>query len=368
MPKVIFRYLFAEVARTWLVVAGVLLFLTLGLGFARFIADAAAGELPVDTVLALAVFGAIGNLEIVMPVSVLLAVLLTLGRLCRDNEMAALLASGASLRTVYRPFFVLGIVVAVIAGTSSIFFAPKAEREMQQLGAAGATAVLDSVAPGRFTTFLDGDAAFYAARRDSDDELRDVFIRVVHNDREGQSTQTVVTADRARTQTDPDSGRVTLVLDDGWRYEGVPGHADYRVVKFAEHGVQLAPARDASALKVDAQSFATLIASDDPEAITEWQTRLSVPISILILTLLALPIGRVPPRSGRYGRVIVGILFYVIYVNAVHLAGVAVENGTIPGVIGVWWVHALVLALAVVLVMREQGVFVRRRASAGAAS
>lgn len=361
MPSVIFRYLFKEVARTWLVVAGVLIFLTLGLGFARFIADAAAGELPVDTVLTLALFKAIENMEIVLPVSMLLAALLTLGRLCRDNEMAALFAGGAGLRTVYRPFIVLSIIVAVIAGAASIVGAPKAERAMAQIGAAGATALLRTLSPGRFQKFLDGDAVFYAGRRDSDDNLRDVFIRVQRDGRDNEPTQTVVTADRAREQTDPETGRVTLVLDDGWRYEGYPGRADYRVIKFAEHGVQLVPAQAEVDAKVEARGILSLMASDDPDAIAEWQTRVSVPLSILILTLLAMPVGRVPPRAGRYARVIAGILLCVIYVNAIHLASVAVEDGTLAPIIGVWWVHGIVLVTAMVLILREQGVFARRR-------
>jgi len=362
MPSVIFRHLFVEVARTWLVVAAVLIFLTLGLGFARFIADAAAGELPVDTVLVLALFKLIENMEIVLPVSMLLAVLLTLGRLCRDNEMAAMFAGGAGLLTVYRPFIVLSVIVALIAGTASIVGAPKAERAMAQIGAAGATALLRTLSPGRFQKFLDGDAVFYAGSRDSDDNLRDVFIRVQRDGRDGEPTQTVVTANRAREQTDPDTGRVTLVLDDGWRYEGFPGRADYRVIQFAEHGVQLVPAQADVDTKVEARGILSLLASSDPEAVAEWQTRVSVPLSILILTLLAMPVGRVPPRAGRYGRVVAGILLCVIYVNAIHLASVAVEEGTLPAVIGVWWVHAIVLAVAAVLIMREQGVFARRRA------
>ncbi|MES1926749.1 LPS export ABC transporter permease LptF [Salinisphaera sp. T31B1] len=367
MPSVVFRVLLGELTRTWLVVTGVLVFLTLGLGFARYIADAAAGELPVDTVLALAAFKVVENLEIVMPISMLLAVLLTLGRLCRDNEMAALLAGGASLQTVYRPFFALAFAVALLAGAASIVAAPQAERAMKEIGAAGATALLRTLSPGRFQTFLDGEAVFYAASRDDDNNLRNVFIRVQRKDNQNRPTQTVVTADRAREQTDPETGRVTLVLDNGWRYEGYPGRADYRTIKFAEHGVQLAPARAEASSDVEAQGFMQLLASDDPEAAAEWQTRVSVPLSILILTLLALPLGRVPPRSGRYGRVIAGILFYVIYVNAVHLASTAVEDGRLPPAIGVWWVHALVLVIAVALVMREQGVFTRLR-GAGRAS
>lgn len=357
-PEVIFRYLFAEAGKTWLVVAGVLVFLTLGLGFARFIAEAAAGELPVNTVLVLAAFSAVENFEIVLPVSILLAVLLTLGRLCRDNEMAALLAGGVGLARIYRPFFALAVGVAVLAGVLSIFAAPRAERGLDARGAASATSMLESLAPGRFRTFMDGDAVFYAQARDDSGNLRNVFIRVAREDSAGQSTQTVVTARRARQQTDARTRQVTLVLDDGWRYEGLPGQADYRIVKFAEHGVQISP--PATEADVDTQTFAALLASGTPQASAEWQKRLSVPLSILILTLLALPIGRVPPRSGRYARVIAGILLYVVYVNAVHLAAVAVEDGALPATPGVWWVHALVFAIAVVLVLREQGVFARR--------
>lgn len=364
MPKVIFRYLFAEAAKTWLVVAGVLLFLTLGLGFSRFISDAAAGELPVNTVLTLAALSTVENLEIVLPVSVLLAVLLTLGRLCRDNELSALFAGGAGLAVIYRPFFALAIALAVLAGALSIYAAPRAERAMETLGAASATTMINSLAPGRFRTFMNGDAVFYAASRDDQGNLRDVFIRVVREGDDGKPTQTVVTADRARQQTDEDTGAVTLVLDNGWRYEGNPGQADYRVIQFGEHGVRVAAPTASGGDDVDGQFVSTLLASDDPEAVAEWQQRLSVPISILILTLLALPVGRVPPRSGRYGRVIVGILLYVIYVNAVHLAAVAVEDGTLPGLLGVWWVHAVVLAVAIGLVMREQGYFARRRGGA----
>lgn len=360
MAKVIFRYLFLEAGRTWLIVAGVLLFLTLGLGFARFIGDAAAGELAVNTVLELALFKLIENLELVLPVSILLAILLTLGRLCRDNEMAALLSGGATLRTVYAPFLTLAVGVSVIAGVASITGAPWAEAAMDRLGAKGATTALATLTPGRFRTFMDGDAVFYAESRDAQGDLRDVFIRVVRNSEEGER-QTIVTAERARQQTDAQTDRVTLVLDEGWRYEGNPGQADYRVIQFEEHGVQLAPPSADTEGNVAAQSMASLLASEDPEAAAEWQMRVSVPISILILALLALPVGRVPPRAGRYARVIVGVLLYVIYLNAVHLAAVAVEDGTLPAVLGVWWVHGLVLAAAAVLIAREHGVFVRWR-------
>lgn len=361
MRDVVFRYLFGESLRTWLAVVGVLLFLTLGMGLSRFIGDAAAGNIPVNTVLGLAFFSALENLQIVLPVSILLAILLVVGRLCRDNELTALLAGGVSLGTVYRPFFALALAVAVFSGVLSIIVAPRAELAMDRLGAHSAASMIESLAPGRFTTVMDGKVAFYAQGRDPDGNLSHVFLRVTRKGDHGQPTRIVITARRAREQVDPATRRVTLILDDGWRYDGVPGKADYRVIRFGTYGMQVHPPLARAQDKVDTQRIGCLLASDDPGAEAEWQKRFSVPLSILILTLLALPLGRAPPRSGRYGRVIVGILLYVIYVNAIHLASVALENDTVPAVVGVWWVHGLVLALAVLLVLRDGGLLVRRR-------
>lgn len=354
MSPVIFRYLFGETARTWLVITAVFVFLTLGIGLSRFIGDAAAGQVPVDTVITLAVLSVVGNMDIVMPLSILLAIMLVVGRLCRDNEMAALMAGGAGLMTIYRPFLAMALLVAIVAGSLSLVISPYAQRTMNQLGAQTAANAVQSIAPGRFASFDDGRVAFYAEKRDADGALRDVFVRVVHDNEQGKPTQTIVTADTARQQVGGDRA-VTLVLDNGWRYEGRPGEANYRMIRFAEHGVRLLPPRSIADDDDDSMSTLALMASDKGKYIATWQTRISVPLSILILALIALPIGRVPPRAGRYGRIIVGILFFVVYLNLVRLSGEALESGALPTVIGEWWVHIVVLVIAIWLIARENG-------------
>lgn len=360
---IISRYLFFEVLRTWLVVAGVLMFLTLGLGFAKFITDAAAGDLPVDTVLLLALFSTIQNAGIVLPISVLLAVLLTLGRLCQDNEMAAMMAGGAGLVTIYRPFIMLSLLVVTLAGVLSLIAAPRATQAVEQLTAQSAATAMQSLAPERFLTLLDGKAVFYAQGRDSESgKLRDVFIRVLHRDREGKRVQSIITAESAVQRTDPETGAQVLVLNNGWRYEGRPGQADWRLVQFVEHGVRVAAKNtEVAGGDVESVTTATLLHSNQPAATAELQIRLSVPLSIMILTLLALPLGRLPPRAGRYGRIVIGVLLYVVYFNLLHIVTVWVETRAVPAIFGVWSVHLAMLLFAVGLIMREQGVFARRR-------
>ena len=369
MRQVIFRHLFGETSKTWLIITSVFVLLTLGIGLSRFIGDAAAGQVPVDTVITLAFLSVIGNMEIVMPLSILLAIMLVVGRLCRDNEMAALMAGGAGLMTIYRPFLAVALLVALFAGTLSLVVSPYAQRQMNQLGAETAANAVKSITPERFASFDDGRVAFYAQSRGDDGNLHGVFIRVVRDNSDGKTVQTVVTAKTAR-QTVSDQRSVTLVLEDGWRYEGNPGQPDYRMIRFAEHGVRLLPPQQIDDDDEDSMSTLALMQSDRGKYVEAWQTRISVPLSIFILALIALPIGRVPPRSGRYGRIIVGILFFVVYLNLVRLSGQALESKLIPVFIGEWWVHVVVLGIAIALIARENGwgQKPRRRAATGATS
>ncbi len=359
--RIVDRYLLAECVKTWFGVIAVLAVLTLGVGFAKFIGRAAAGELPAGTVLAVAGFSALENMEIVLPVSMLLAVMLTVGRLCQDNEMAALSAGGVGLAQLYRPFLIFAFLLAAIAGWLSLSVAPKANVSMALLSQQfGIAAQLQAFEPGRFYTLMDGRAAFYAESANRENgSFQDVFIRV----RTEKEQETVVTARSAVQQRDEKTDRQTLVLRDGWRYEGIPGQADYRVIRFAEHGVRVDPPSQISEYDLAETDSTTLLLSDDVNAQAELQRRLGIPVSVLLLALLALPLGYLPPRSGRYGKLVLGIMLYLAYANGLRLAEVWLVQGRSPQVLGVWWVHILVLGLALVLIGRRQFVFRRLSAS-----
>ena len=106
-----------------------------------------------------------------------------------------------------------------------------------------------------------------------------------------------------------------------------------------------------------------LIASGDPDYKAELHWRISGPVSIIVLTLLAVPLSRSNPREGRYGRLAVGILAYFMYSNLIWVARLAIERGYLPAWLGFWWVHLLMAAVAGLLVALHYGAF-RSRARA----
>lgn len=102
-------------------------------------------------------------------------------------------------------------------------------------------------------------------------------------------------------------------------------------------------------------AFADLLRSDEPQHIAEFQWRLAVPISTIILAILAVPLSRSQPRAGRYSRLAIGLLVFIIYLNMMSAAKAWIEQSTISPALGIWWVHGCVLLFAVGLLSVQNG-------------
>jgi len=135
----------------------------------------------------------------------------------------------------------------------------------------------------------------------------------------------------------------------------MPGHNDFRVIEFREHGIPIiTPADTAASIRdPDTKPSAELIGSKDPSDVAQLEYRASSPIMALVLTLVAVPLSHLRPRQGRYARVGFAIIVYFVYSNLLSAAKVWVEKGQLAPSIGVWWVHILVLGFGLYLVSRE---------------
>jgi lipopolysaccharide export system permease protein len=126
---------------------------------------------------------------------------------------------------------------------------------------------------------------------------------------------------------------------------------------------------DAELVEVVAgKSTAALLESRDPFDRAELQWRISIPLQALVLALLAIPLSQSSPREGRYGRVGAGLLIYITYANLLAIARVWVERNAVEEWIGMWWVHALFAAVALLLFARVAGSFTKSRLVAAPAT
>ncbi|MET0984009.1 MAG: LptF/LptG family permease, partial [Steroidobacteraceae bacterium] len=161
------RYVFREVALAWVAVTGVLLAILLANQLARVLSQAAANEFASSTVFALLGLTSLTNLTIVLPVGIFLAIMLALGRLYHESEMAAMQSGGLGPGSLYRPVSVLSALVVILLGGVSFIAAPEAAKYADSIRQdALRAAQFRQLEPGRFRSFSGGDIVFYAERVD----------------------------------------------------------------------------------------------------------------------------------------------------------------------------------------------------------
>jgi lipopolysaccharide export system permease protein len=356
------RYILREVATASVVVTAVLLVILLADQVAVVLERAALNQFPQGVVLELIGLGALQNLSILIPVGMLLGVVLAFGRLYHDSEMAAALACGAGPANIYLPVALLAVLVASALAWLTLSLAPDATaRALSLRNAAVRAGQFAPIAPGKFRTFGGGNAVVYAESVARDGTMGNVFVE--HND--GPRVEVAV-AERARHAVTPDGMTHTITLYDGERFEGVPGSAQFRIVRFAEHVVPVqVPALTDVIRNLEVQPTSALLGSSDPEKRAELHWRMAMPSMCLVLTVLAVPLARLRPRQGRYARVWLAVVLYFVYSNLVSAGKVWLARGIVPPELGLWWTHviAVVFVLGVMVGPRMLAVLRLRRRS-----
>ncbi|OYQ20513.1 LPS export ABC transporter permease LptF [Pseudomonas mandelii] len=353
---IVFRYLSREVLLTLSAVSAVLLVITMSGRFVKFLAQAASGALDPGSLFLIMGFRLPGFLQLILPLGLFLGILLAYGRLYLESEMTVLSATGMSQQRLLAMTMVPATGVALVVAWLSMSLAPQGAMQFQLLlNKQDAMTEFDTLEPGRFQALRDGTRVTYTEQL-SDDRINlgGVFIsqKNISSDKKDRGISVLV-AEKGRQEIRPDGNRY-LILDNGYRYDGNPGQADYRAIKYEEYGVLL-PKPDVSDEVTDRDAMTTrsLIGSDDIRSRTELQWRLSLPLLVFIVTLMAVPLSRVNPRQGRFLKLLPAILLYMAYLSILIAARGALEKGKIPPALGLWWVHGIFLAIGLGLLYWE---------------
>lgn len=352
-PATVSRYIAREVLTVWVAVVVVLFLVLLTNRFVRFLGEAARGDVPGQMIMQLLGYEAVSQLGLIVPASFFLAVILALGRFYRDSEVAAMAACGIGPGGQYRALYLVAVPLALGVAGVTLFVAPSAERAGDRLMAEAESLLLvQGVQPGRFFQPKGIDGMVYVEDVDGEgNTMKDVFLK---GRWEGKTL--LLEAQRARRTVDPETGERYLVFYDGSRLEGVPGEGRWRRLQFREHGIRVQdpPAADPGSRRAG-MATASLLGSDRGEIRAELQWRLSLPLMLLIMTFIAVPLAGGSPRSFRYTSMFAAVLVYMLYSNTLAVAEDWVTQGTFPAWLGLWWVHALALAVGVVWLLHQYG-------------
>ena len=327
----------------------VILLIFFSLRFVRILGDVAEGILPAELVLTLLSLQLLKNIGGIIPLAVFFSILLSLGRLYRDQEMVAMTASGIGQAKLTVFIMVFAPLIFIINAATTLYVSPWAAAKADSIRhAAENRSELSLLAAGRFVESRDGELIMYVEELSDDQrELKNVFVQSRKGDR-----KSVLSSETGYRYIDEKSGDEFMVMVDGYRYEGEPGQDDYRITQFVKHAVRVEEKSvDAAALHRSAKTTLFLWSSPDLRDTAELQSRITIPFVTIAFMLLAIPLSKLNPREGQYGRLFSAVFVYVIYNSLYGAAYNWVARDKVSPYIGMWWLPVLLLLVAVAMVM-----------------
>lgn len=354
---IIYRYLTKEIYTTLFATTIVLLLVFISQQLVQYLRLAATGEIPPKIVALLLLLKLPVLLTLLLPLSLFLAIILAYGRLYADNEITIMQSAGVGYHDLLRTNIKFSIIITIIVATLSLWIGPTVSNYSDHLlSGSSPSSMLELVLPNRFTPVAKNKWIFYVDATSKDKKnLHNVFAAEQPNAATLNSNTPlgIVTAQGGYSYTDKNTGDSFLVLTNGYRYAGIPGTNNYRIVKYDEYGIRV---QQESAWQQDESNTSTLAlwqARTQRLAATELQWRIALPLSALILTLLGTPLSRIKPKHGRYAKIAAAALCYIIYANLLFLARAWLKKGFLVPIVGMWWAHGIMLLFAIFLLTRQ---------------
>jgi lipopolysaccharide export system permease protein len=353
------RYLLREIATTFVAVIAIILLIAISNKFVRLIAQAAAGNIAPGVLLQVILFQIPELLAFLLPVGLFLAILLCYSRFFADNEMPVMLACGISWQRFLMVSFALGLVVMMLSATLTCYFGPKIAYQRERLlHEEGPLLLMQTVTPGRFHAFQKDKLVFYVTDINSDrSQMKQVFIaEQPKGPLSDKQSWSLLTAKVGKVIVNESTGYTYFKLQKGRRYNGTPGEADYSILAFDEYERLLEGTTMPQGLFFHrTMPTAMLLLNPSPSNMAELQWRIAVPLSAPLLALLAVPLSRVRPRQGRFAQLFTAVIFCILYYNLLTISKRWVASGKLSPEIGLWWVHGLLLILALYSIAKVSG-------------
>jgi lipopolysaccharide export system permease protein len=312
---------------------------------------ASKGIIPNDSILTILVFSLLKYLPILLTLTLFLTILLTLSRWFRDSEMMIWFSSGLGLTSFIRPILFFSLPIILLIGFLSLYLSPGATQKSEEYKAGLKNRdELATISPGSFKESKSKERVFYVEGfGDLGSKVKNVFVQSEQNGKLG----IIVSNEGSRVSTNTDDEYI--VLKKGKRYEVNHENNHFTEIKFSDYGFlvekKLPPIIDVN--QVEAMPTLLLLMTKGNREIAEFVWRVSLPISGIVLIILAIPLSFINPRSGRSVNIIIAIMIFAIYNNLMGVTQSYINLGKLNPYVGGSIVHLLIIMIASYLMMRR---------------
>jgi lipopolysaccharide export system permease protein len=284
----------------------------------------------------------LGNLSILLALSLFIACVGTLSRIYRDSEMVIWLSSGQGLATFFKPMLSFAMPTLILIGVLSIFAWPWSNQRIQELvDRFERRGDLERVTPGQFQESANGQRVFFIDKAStSQGQGNNVFIAT----REGDK-QTVTTALHGHIEN-RNSGEKFLILNNGQQLVYSKDHETLKLSQFTEYGAMIGKAD----LHLGAPPPRTLdswylINNPSAQNTSELTWRIGLLFTSFNLIVISLALANINPRAGKSAPLMLALFTFIAYFNILNIGKNYAESGK-GSPYSMLIFHSLILLLA----------------------
>jgi lipopolysaccharide export system permease protein len=334
-----------ETLKSQLAILFILLLIFFCQKLVRILGAAVDGEIPTNLVLSLLGLGVPEMAQLILPLSLFLGLLMTLGKLYTDSEITVMHACGLGKAVLVKAAMILALLTGIVAAVNVMWAGPWSARHQDEvLAEAKANPGMAALAQGQFQQATDGNSVLFIESVDGS-RFNDVFLAQIRP--KGNARPSVVVADSGELSQKKDGSQV-VTLNKGTRFEGTAMLRDFRITDFQDY--QAIIGHQAVALDPDdteQMDMRTLLNTDNKRANAELHWRLTLIFTVFMMALMVVPLSVVNPRQGRVLSMLPAMLLYLVFFLLQTSLKSNAAKGRIDPLIWMWAVNLLYLALAI---------------------
>lgn len=273
-------------------------------------------------------------LILTIPMALLLAILLTYGRMNADNELIIMRSCGMSFRRIVYPAVYLGIACFFLSILMSFYLGPRGAEALRLK----VTEILTIRAPmtieeGAFNTAFK-DVTLLVRQKPDPNTLIDIFIV----DERNKDEQKVIVAKKGAILQENEA--LSFLLTDGQAY--ITKKDIVTELFFGTYHFKLTPSMEPASRKNseltpwELLKFAQGASDQGMSFMLELHRRLSLPAVCIIVILLGTALSLIAGKSGRLGGLTIGLSVFAVYYTVLIYGEKLARSGSLPHYLGAW--------------------------------
>jgi lipopolysaccharide export system permease protein len=316
--------------------------------------------IPFQELMPIVGFNMLRDIPIIFSLSLFLAIIISISQMYKNSEAIVMNSFGlGEKKFIYliQPIVVLSFIFVFVLTIYAVPWAKqqKSFAEDQTVNASEFSFITE----GKFESFKNGEIVFYASESSAigmvgEQNMEEVFIYV-----SSEESPVIVLASEAIKYTDTSNQNIYLRLKDGIRYEGLPGDLDINIMDFEQYDLEIVSGEVQKSLSnfsaIEEKTSIELLNDGSLKSYAEMQWRFSQPLSILILSVIGVLLGKTSPRTGKGINLFIGVLVFMIYNNGLLVAKTSIENGELSPLIGLWSIHLMFILFLLIFYHLRQG-------------